>query len=150
MTPEDIEAYVDAAAALMGLPIAPEHRPGVLHYFALAASMALNVFAVVQLIVLAWGMNLRIPPVALFVIVPVVVCLAALPITPSGLGTREFLFVLMLTHATLGVDDTSALSLSLLAYAGSFIWSLLGGVVYMMFKERHQLKEHDLDAKNDP
>ena len=35
-----IAAHVDAAAALRGLPLAPEHRPGVLLYFALAAAMA--------------------------------------------------------------------------------------------------------------
>ncbi len=35
-----IERHVDAAAALLGLPLAPEHRPGVLRYFALAAEMA--------------------------------------------------------------------------------------------------------------
>lgn len=40
MTPEQIEAYVDASAAALGLEIASAHRPGVLHYFALAASMA--------------------------------------------------------------------------------------------------------------
>jgi len=40
MTPQQIEAYVDAAAAALDLPIAPEHRPGVLRYFALAADMA--------------------------------------------------------------------------------------------------------------
>jgi hypothetical protein len=40
MTPAQIEAYVDAAAAVLQLPLSPEHRPGVLHYFALAASMA--------------------------------------------------------------------------------------------------------------
>lgn len=34
------EAYVDATAALLALPLAPEHRPGVLRYFALAAEMA--------------------------------------------------------------------------------------------------------------
>jgi hypothetical protein len=34
------DAYVDAAAAALALPIAPEHRPGVLHYFGLAAEMA--------------------------------------------------------------------------------------------------------------
>lgn len=33
-------AYVDAAAQMMGLPIAPAHRAGVLRYFALAESMA--------------------------------------------------------------------------------------------------------------
>ena len=40
MTPAQIEAYVDAAAAALQLPLNPEHRPGVLHYFALAFSMA--------------------------------------------------------------------------------------------------------------
>jgi hypothetical protein len=40
MTPAQIEAHVDATAALLELPLSAEHRPGVLHYFALAASMA--------------------------------------------------------------------------------------------------------------
>lgn len=39
----ELEAYVDASAALMGLPIAPEHRPGVLRYMALAAGLAQRV-----------------------------------------------------------------------------------------------------------
>jgi hypothetical protein len=33
-------AYVDAAAAALGLKLAAEYRPGVLQFFALAASMA--------------------------------------------------------------------------------------------------------------
>ncbi len=40
MTPLAIEAYVDAAAAALSLQLAPEHRPGVQRYFALAALMA--------------------------------------------------------------------------------------------------------------
>ena len=40
LTPAQIEAYVDATAAALDLPLAPEHRPGVLQFFALAASMA--------------------------------------------------------------------------------------------------------------
>jgi len=40
MTPGETEAYVDAAAAALKLPLSPQHRPGVLHYFALAAGMA--------------------------------------------------------------------------------------------------------------
>jgi hypothetical protein len=34
------EAYVDAAAAMLGLKIAAEHRSGVLQFFALAANLA--------------------------------------------------------------------------------------------------------------
>jgi hypothetical protein len=40
MTPEEIEALADAAAAALQLNIASEHRPGVLRYLALAASHA--------------------------------------------------------------------------------------------------------------
>jgi len=40
MERERIEAYVDAAAAALELPLAPAHRPGVLSYFALAAELA--------------------------------------------------------------------------------------------------------------
>ena len=40
MTPRQIEAYADAAAAALALPLDPAHRPGVLRYLALAAGMA--------------------------------------------------------------------------------------------------------------
>ncbi|RZL86667.1 MAG: DUF4089 domain-containing protein [Variovorax sp.] len=46
MTPAQTEAYVDAAAAALGLKLRPDHRPGVLRYFALAAEMAALVEAV--------------------------------------------------------------------------------------------------------
>jgi hypothetical protein len=35
-----IEAHVDATAALIGLPIPPEYRDGVVRYFGLAAQLA--------------------------------------------------------------------------------------------------------------
>lgn len=44
-TPAALEAQVDASAALIGLPLAAAHRPGVLHYFAIAATMAELVMA---------------------------------------------------------------------------------------------------------
>jgi len=40
MTSEQIATYVDATAAALSLPLDPAHRPGVLSYFALAASLA--------------------------------------------------------------------------------------------------------------
>ncbi len=40
MTPAEIENYVDAAAAALKLPLSPDHRPGVLTYFAMASSLA--------------------------------------------------------------------------------------------------------------
>ena len=57
---------------------------------------------------------------------------------------RENLFVQMLAATPINVHATDALSLSLLAYAGTLVWSLVGGIVYLMFKERHHLKEEEL------
>jgi len=110
----------------------------------LSLSMLLNALCVLQVMALAWGLHLRIPPVALFVIVPMIICISALPITPSGLGVRENLFVLMLSEPSINVPQTSALSLSLLALAGSLFWSLVGGVVYVTLKQRHHLSEKEL------
>lgn len=104
-------------------------------------SMALNVFCVLQILALARGLNVTIPVVALFVIVPMIVCLSAVPISPSGLGVRENLYVLMLGAGALQVGATAALSISLLAYAGSLFWSVVGGIVYMTRKQRDRLEE---------
>ena len=46
MTPAQTEAYVDAAAAALDLPLSPEHRPGVLQFFTLAAGFAEQLQAV--------------------------------------------------------------------------------------------------------
>ena len=111
----------------------------------LAVSMLLNTVCVLQVLVLAWGLDLKIPPLVLFLTVPVIICISALPITPSGLGVRENLFVFMLAESSIGVPATSALSLSLLAYAGSLFWSLVGGLVYALLKQRHHLAEAELE-----
>ena len=47
----------------------------------------------------------------------------------------------LVAETELQVAPTQALSLSLLAYAGSLFWSLIGGVVYASLKERHHLAE---------
>jgi hypothetical protein len=46
MQRRDTEAYVDAVAATLALPIAAAHREGVLRYFELAARLAGLVMAV--------------------------------------------------------------------------------------------------------
>jgi uncharacterized protein (TIRG00374 family) len=108
---------------------------------ALLISMLLNVVCVLQWHAVGRGLGLAIEPKVLFVVVPLVICVAALPITPSGLGVRENLFLIMLNNPAIA---TPALTLSLLAYAGSLFWSLVGGIVYLVLKEKHHLTEREL------
>jgi len=105
----------------------------------IALSMLLNTACVLQFFVLSKALGMTVPPVILCFVVPTIVCIAALPITPSGLGVRENLFVVMLAAPGINAPANLSLSLSLLAYAGSLAWSLLGGIVYACFKHRHHL-----------
>ncbi|HEX3716372.1 MAG TPA: lysylphosphatidylglycerol synthase transmembrane domain-containing protein [Verrucomicrobiae bacterium] len=104
-------------------------------------SLSLNVIWVLQVMVLGAGLDLNISPVALFVIVPVIFCISALPITPNGLGVRENLFVLMLAALAVPVQRTAALSVSLLASAEGLFWSLVGGAIYMGLRKKEHLEE---------
>jgi uncharacterized protein (TIRG00374 family) len=115
----------------------------------MAISMILNAVCVLQVLILSWGLGLRVAAPALFVIVPVIICISALPITPSGLGVRENLYVLILAHPLFGVEPTHALSLSLLAYAGFLFWSIIGGFVYLLFRDKHHLTEQELGQREE-
>jgi len=59
MDSDTAEAYVDAAAAALELRLDPEHRPGVLSHFKLAAAMAE--------LVAAEGLHLDDDPAPVFV-----------------------------------------------------------------------------------
>jgi glycosyltransferase 2 family protein len=107
----------------------------------LALSLLVNAACVLQMMLLSVGLGAPVSSAAWLVIVPMIFCISALPITPSGLGVRENLFVLMLAVPEIGVPKTTALSLSLLAYAGSLFWSLAGGLVYLGLKKKQHLEE---------
>lgn len=64
----------------------------------------------------------------------VINAIAALPITPNGIGTRETASIFML--GVFLVPDSMAVTLSLLIYATVLLWSLVGGVVYMVYAAR--------------
>lgn len=102
-------------------------------------SMLLNLCCVGQIWALSAGLGIGIPLPALFLLVPMIICISALPVTPSGLGVRENLYVWTLTIPAFGIPSTRALSLSLLAYAGSLLWSVIGAAVYVAFRSRHRL-----------
>ncbi len=83
----------------------------------------------------AWllGRALRIPLAFLdyLRIFPVINAVAAIPVTPGGLGTREGMSVFLL--GAVHVPATSAMALSLLLYGVVLIWSLIGGLVYVSY-----------------
>ncbi len=104
-----------------------------------AMSLFINVILVLQIYALCQGLDLNVPLMALMVIVPIVTCITAVPISLNGLGVRETLFVLML--GVVAVPSPAALSVSLLASAEGLFWSAVGGFVYMGVRDKEHLSE---------
>lgn len=107
----------------------------------LMISMVLNGVCVLQFYALTRAFHVHLPILVLAALVPMVTAVASLPITPSGLGVRENLFVRTLTIPGIGLEPKQALLLSLMAYAGFLFWSAIGGLVYATLKDRERLGE---------
>ena len=65
-------------------------------------------------------------------ILPLVGLVTLLPITPNGMGIREFAFIHFLSVHH--VAQSSALALSLGGFFIILLWNLLGGLVYLQFR----------------
>lgn len=93
-------------------------------------------------------------------LMPIVDVISGLPLTISGLGVREKLFEHMLT-TQLGIPTEVGLSVSLTGFAFTAIWSLLGGLVFLLYRTKgsherphvlHEMQHIDdspVDALND-
>lgn len=64
-----------------------------------------------------------------FTLFPVISVIAAVPITPGSLGVREGLFITM--YQAIDVDAHYSISMSLMVYIGSLVWSLFGGLMFV-------------------
>jgi uncharacterized protein (TIRG00374 family) len=64
-------------------------------------------------------------------VVPTIAAVTCIPITPSGLGTREgatiYLFLVF------GVSQASAFMLSILVDCTLLLWGGIGGVIYLIY-----------------
>ncbi len=106
-----------------------------------------NVIIVLHFMALTRGFGLSVSPMALAAIVPTVTSISALPITPSGLGVRENLYVWMLAAPGVNVEAATALLLSLVGYATSLAWSVVGGIVYVTQRQKQHLEEIEAESQ---
>jgi uncharacterized protein (TIRG00374 family) len=104
-------------------------NPAVL-WSTMAVSVLNHLLNVVSVQLLGRALNVRLPFVDFLTAFPVINAVAAVPLTPGGLGTREATAKAVLNHV-FGVPEANAVLLSLLLYASVLLWSLVGGVVYM-------------------
>ncbi len=104
-------------------------------------SVLLTFACVLQLLTLLWGYGLSVPLLPVCFVVPAVICISALPITPNGLGVRDNLYIYLLSLPAIGVSPGTAFAVSLVAYACSLVWSALGGALYVARRRERDMAE---------
>ena len=83
------------------------------------------------------AMALEIPNgfIDILTVVILINTIASIPITPSGLGTRESAAIFMM--GALGISAATAVTFSLLCYAAILLISLIGGVFYIIYSTQN-------------
>lgn len=81
----------------------------------------------------AFGTDIDI--LTVYVILPIVLAISSIPITISGLGTREAAMVYFFLHAGI-IDKEVPLAVSLFLFFFSAVAALAGGFVYVVFYHR--------------
>ena len=130
---ETLERGLEACRALGRRPV--------LFWQSVGISVLLTLVCILQLQTLVWGYGLDAPLMPVSWIVPSVICISALPVTPSGLGVRDYLYLYLLNLPEVGIPAGTAIAISLVAYAASLVWSALGGLFYVLMRSDHDLSD---------
>lgn len=97
---------------------------------ALSLSFLFHIFTVVNTQAAAYAIACYdIPTVELFAVLPLILLIGALPLTPSGLGLQEGAFYYFLSM--LGATPSVALSIGLILRAKIYLLALAGGLVWL-------------------
>ncbi|MBI2438438.1 MAG: flippase-like domain-containing protein [Lentisphaerae bacterium] len=111
----------------------------------LLLSLAIHLLITVECYCLGRSLQVHLGLIAYLTVIPMIMAIAALPITPGSLGIREGLAVAL--FSALGIGSTQSLPLSLMFYLISVAWSLLGGLIFLGYSAGAGRTAHEELAK---
>jgi len=103
-----------------------------LKVFSISIIIQISFPVIFYLFALSFGV--RVNPLFFFILVPIIMCVAVLPVTIAGLGTREAMAVYFFSK--IGIEKSVALGISLMHFLFYISIGLLGGLLYVAFYSR--------------
>lgn len=100
---------------------------------ALALSFLFHSLAVVNTVAAAYAVGWFHPPIwELFVVLPLILLIGAIPVAPSGLGIQEGAFLFFLQG--IGASPAQALGVGIVLRAKSYVLALCGGLIWLSIR----------------
>jgi uncharacterized membrane protein YbhN (UPF0104 family) len=106
-------------------------------------TVGVHVFSMLSIVCVGKGLGIVTynGMVDYFLYLPIINSVTAIPITISGFGVREGMYVKMFDEV--GVASSTALALSLLGYIAALFWSLVGAIFYLTHRREVAAAEKD-------
>jgi uncharacterized protein (TIRG00374 family) len=101
----------------------------------LALSFLYHTFTVVNTVIVAHAVGWNNPPIKdLFVVLPLILLIGALPVAPNGLGIQEGAFFYFLK--VVGATSAQALGVGIILRAKTYVLALIGWISWMGVREK--------------
>ncbi|RMG41381.1 MAG: UPF0104 family protein [Candidatus Dadabacteria bacterium] len=108
---------------------------------ALLLSLVFHTLTVVNTAVAAYAVGWYDPPIYdLFVVLPLILLIGAIPLSPNGLGIQEGAFYFFLTGV--GASPGQALAVAVVLRAKAYLLALMGGIVWFFVRGDKQQGQH--------
>ena len=117
------------------------HRRGKVLFKTALLTLVIHSLIILQCFCFGKSLQINMTIVDYFTVIPLIISIAAIPITPGGLGVREGLVVTML--GALNVSAHQSLPLSLMIYLISVVFSLIGGFIFLGYTAGAGRTVHD-------
>jgi hypothetical protein len=102
-------------------------------FLALFWALLLQVNVILHYFLAGKAYHLGVPLLDYFIFIPIILLILTMPVTISGLGLREELFILI--FATYGIAEHVAFSFSIIADFGfTLVIGLIGGILFILRK----------------
>jgi len=99
-----------------------------------AIGVAVHGFSMLAIVCVGKGLGITSATLTdYFIYLPIINSISAIPITISGFGVREGMYVTM--FGRVGVPGAAALALSLLGYIANLFWSIVGALFYLTHRK---------------
>ena len=113
---------------------------------ALFASFFVHLASFSLFICAARALNVHVSASQLLTVMPIILTLAAMPISVGGTGVREGLFAALLVPLC-GISQAEAFTLSLTGFMLSAAWGMIGGAIYLLYRPSEHAKLSEVERQ---
>ena len=101
--------------------------------YAFILGLVLQANVILYYFFIARGIGMSLGFLEACIVMPILICIQLIPLTPGGIGVREFSYIYLLKP--FGVTEAQAVAFSLWDYILTFSYGIIGGILYLLKKK---------------